>query len=73
MADLHGANLRGAELGEANLRDADLFKANLRRADLRGAKGLDEDRLMLAKNWELAYRDPEHAYGQPIPVPLDDE
>jgi len=36
-ADLYGANLRGADLYGAYLRGADLYDANLRGADLRGA------------------------------------
>ena len=37
VANLSGANLRGADLSDANLRGADLSDANLRVADLRGA------------------------------------
>ena len=39
-ADLHCADLRGANLCNANLRGGNLFNANLRDANLRGA-GLD--------------------------------
>jgi len=40
QANLTGANLRGASLGDANLRDAYLGGANLINADLRGAKNI---------------------------------
>ena len=28
---------------------------------------------LAAGNWEHAYRDSEHAYGEPIPTPPDDK
>ena len=72
-ADLSGTSLFGADLRGADLSAARLIKANLREADLRGTGGLVEDQLKRATSWELAYRDPEHAYGKPIPTPPDDE
>ena len=41
MANLRGANLRGADLIGANLRDANLIGANLRDANLNGANLID--------------------------------
>lgn len=67
-ADLRGANLRGTNLQAANLGGAYLHNADLSNADLRGAIGLAERQLTRAKHLNLAYRDPEHAYGKPIPT-----
>ena len=76
-ADLRGADLRGTNLGEANLsgahlEGANLFKAvldgaNLSGAFLYGAQFLNCAQLVLAPNWQSAFRDDALACGAPIP------
>src|SRR5262249_141401 len=76
-ADLRGADLRGttlcdADLSGAHLEGANFFKAVLDRANLAGAY-LDEAQflncaqLLVARNWQSAFRDEAHACGEAIP------
>ena len=76
-ADLQGANLRGtnlsrANLAGANLQEANLFKAVLDGADLtgaflQGAQFLNCAQLVLAHNWQSAFRDDALGCGAAIP------
>jgi uncharacterized protein YjbI with pentapeptide repeats len=76
-ADLRGADLRGANLSQANLSGAhleraNLFKAALDDADLAGAmlygaQFLNCAQLVLAHNWQSAFRDDGLACGAAIP------
>jgi hypothetical protein len=71
-ADLRGANLSDGVLVGAQLDGANFFKAVLDRADLAGAsligaQFLTRDQLVVARNWQLAFRDSELACGAPIP------
>jgi uncharacterized protein YjbI with pentapeptide repeats len=71
-ADLRGTILQGARLRGARLDDANLFKAVLDDADLEdavliGAQFLNCAQLIVARNWQLAKRDPALACGAPIP------
>lgn len=78
-AELTRAKLQGADLEEVKLDDADMLRADLRRAtfwppylggdEIEAAKKAACAQLQSAKNWELAYRDPEMACGAPIPEP----
>ena len=76
-AKLSDANLEGADLGGASLKGACLGGAKLRGAylnfaDLRGVADLTEEQLRSGIDWESAYRDQSHAYGESIPERLDD-
>ena len=76
-ADLRGADLRGTSLSQANLsganlEGANLFKAMLDGADLggaflNGAQFLNCAQLVVARNWQSAFRDEELACGASIP------
>ena len=76
-ADLQGADLRGTNLSEVNLSDANLeganlFKAVLDGADLadaflHGAQFLNCAQLVLAHNWQSAFRDDALGCGAAIP------
>ena len=76
-ADLRGADLRGTSLSQANLsganlEGANLFKAMLDGADLAGAflygaQFLNCAQLVVARNWQSAFRDEALACGASIP------
>jgi uncharacterized protein YjbI with pentapeptide repeats len=76
-ADLRGADLRGtklcdADLSGARLEDANFFKAALDGADLAGAyldgaQFLNCAQLIVARNWQSAYRDETLACGAAVP------
>src|SRR5438128_9898329 len=76
-ADLRGADLRGTEcantdLSGAHLEGANLFKAVLDGADLAGAllfgaQFLNCAQLIVARNWQSAFRDEALACGATIP------
>jgi uncharacterized protein YjbI with pentapeptide repeats len=77
QADLRGADLRGtklcdADLSGAHLEGANLFKtvldgANLAGAFLTGAQFLNCAQLIVARNWQLAFRDEALACGASLP------
>src|SRR5215471_3485196 len=67
-ADLRGTNLNGANLSGAHLEGANLFKAMLDDADLAeaflyGAQFLNYAQLVVARNWQSAFRDETLACG----------
>jgi uncharacterized protein YjbI with pentapeptide repeats len=71
-ADLRGTNLSGANLSGAHLDGANLFKAvldsaNLAGAFLNGAQFLNCAQLIVAQNWQSAFRDDALACGASIP------
>ena len=71
-ADLRGTNLGGANLSVAHLEAANFFKAVLDRADLsgaflNGAQFLNCAQLIVAQNWQSAFRDDALACGASIP------
>ena len=76
-ADLRGADLRGTKLCDANLSGARLeganfFKAALDGADLAGAylggaQFLNCAQLIVARNWQSAFRDETLACGAAVP------
>jgi uncharacterized protein YjbI with pentapeptide repeats len=71
-ADLRGTNLNGANLSGAHLEDANLFKAVLDGADLAdaffyGAQFLNCAQLVVARNWQSAFRDNALACGAATP------
>ena len=76
-ADLRSADLRGTSLSQANLsgatlEGANLFKAvldgaDLARAFLNGAQFLNCAQLVVAQDWQLAFRDEALACGASIP------
>ncbi len=71
-ADLRGAvlsaaNLAGAHLGGANLFKSMLDDADLSEADLSGAQFLHCGQLVMARNWQAAYRGEDLACGASIP------
>ena len=76
-ANLRGADLRGTNLGQANLSGANLeganvFKAVFDGADLagaflNGAQFLNCAQLVVAQNWQSAFRDEALACGTSIP------
>ena len=76
-ADLRGADLRGTNLSRANLSGAHLdganfFKAvldgtNIAGAFLNGAQFLNCAQLIVARNWQSAFRDDELTCGASIP------
>jgi uncharacterized protein YjbI with pentapeptide repeats len=77
-ADLRGADLRGtkcanADLSGARLEGANLFKAMLDGADLAGASVFDAQflncaQLLVARNWQSAFRDDSLGCGATIPA-----
>ena len=71
-ADLRGANCSGANLAGARLEGANLFKAVLDGADLAGAFLYDAQflncaQLVVARNWQSAFRDEALSCGAAIP------
>ena len=71
-ADLRGTNLSQANLSRAHLEGANLFKAvldgaNLAGAFLTGAQFLNCAQLVVARNWQSAFRDETVGCGAPIP------
>ena len=71
-ADLRGTNLNGANLSGAHLEDANLFKTVLDGADLADAffyraQFLNCAQLVVARNWQSAFRDNALACGAAIP------
>ena len=76
-ADLRGADLRGtkfcdADLSDAHLEGANFFKAVLDGADLTaafldGVQFLNCAQLIVARNWQSAFRDEALGCGAPIP------
>src|SRR5215831_18991332 len=71
-ADLRGTNLSQANLSDANLQEANLFKAVLDGSDLTGAflygaQFLNCAQLVVARNWQSAFRDDALACGASIP------
>ena len=71
-ADLRGTSLSQAKLSGANLEGANLFKAVLDGADLagaflNGAQFLNCAQLVVAQNWQSAFRDEALACGTSIP------
>ena len=72
QADLRGTNLSQANLSRAHLDGANLFKAVLDHADLAGAflyeaQFLNCAQLIVARNWQSAFRDDALACGAPVP------
>ena len=71
-ADLRGTNLSGANLSGAHLDGANFFKAVLDDADiagatLNGAQFLNCAQLIVAQNWQSAFRDDVLACGASVP------
>jgi uncharacterized protein YjbI with pentapeptide repeats len=71
-ADLRGTKLCDADLSGARLEGANFFKAALDGADLTGAsldgtQFLNCAQLIVARNWQSAYRDEALACGASIP------
>jgi uncharacterized protein YjbI with pentapeptide repeats len=71
-ADLRGATCRDTNLSGAHLEHANLFKAVLDGADLAGAfllsvQFLNCGQLVVARNWQSAFRDDELGCGAAIP------
>ena len=71
-ADLRGTRLSGANLSDARLDGANLFKAmldgaNLARASLDAARFLNCAQLVVALNWQSAFRDAPLGCGAAIP------
>jgi uncharacterized protein YjbI with pentapeptide repeats len=71
-ADLRGTNLRDADLSGARLEGANFFKAILDGADLAAAylneaQFLNCAQLIVARNWQSAYRDQTLACGAAVP------
>ena len=76
-ADLRGTNLSRASLSGAHLDGANFFKAVLDDADLsgtflNGAQFLNCAQLIVAQNWQSAFRDDALACGASIPLSSDD-
>jgi uncharacterized protein YjbI with pentapeptide repeats len=72
QADLRGTNLSQANLSRAHLDGANFFKAVLDHADLAGAflyeaQFLNCAQLIVARNWQSAFRDDALACGAPVP------
>ena len=77
-ADLRGTNLSGANLSGAHLEAANLFKVVLYGADLagaflNGAQFLNCAQLIVAQNWQSAFRDDALACGASIPDRMPSE
>ena len=71
-ADLRGTNFCDADLSDAHLEGANFFKAvldgaNLTGAFLDGVQFLNCAQLIVARNWQLAFRDETLGCGAPIP------
>ena len=71
-ADLRGTNLCDADLSGARLEGANFFKAALDGADLAGAylggaQFLNCAQLIVARNWQSAFRDGTLACGAAVP------
>lgn len=71
-ADLRGTNFSQANLSSSHLERANLFKAVLDGADLAGAflyqaQFLNCAQLVVARNWQSAFRDDALACGASIP------
>ena len=71
-ADLRGTNLCDADLSGTRLEGANFFKAALDGADLAGAyldgaQFLNCTQLIVARNWESAFRDQTLACGAAVP------
>jgi uncharacterized protein YjbI with pentapeptide repeats len=71
-ADLRGTKLCGADLSSARLEGANFFKAELDGADLAGAyldgaQFLNCAQLIVARNWQSAFRDETLACGAAVP------
>jgi uncharacterized protein YjbI with pentapeptide repeats len=71
-ADLRGTNLSGANLSGAHLDGANFFKAvldgaHLAGAFLNGAQFLNCAQLVVARNWQSAFRDETVGCGATIP------
>jgi uncharacterized protein YjbI with pentapeptide repeats len=71
-ADLRGTNLSGANLSGTHRDGTNFFKAVLDRADLTGAflygaQFLNCAQLVVAQNWQSAFRDDALACGASIP------
>src|SRR5215472_2883302 len=71
-ADLRGTSLSWANLSGANLEGTNLFKAMLDGADLAGAslygaEFLNCAQLVVARNWQSAFRDEALACGASVP------
>ena len=72
-ADLRGTNCSEANLAGAHLERANLFKVVLDGADLAGAflhdaQFLNCAQLVVARNWQSAFRDEALGCGAPIPT-----
>ena len=72
QADLRGTNLSQANLSRAHLDGANFFKAVLDDADLAGAflyeaQFLNCAQLIVARNWQSAFRDDALACGASLP------
>jgi uncharacterized protein YjbI with pentapeptide repeats len=72
QADLRGTNLSQANLSRAHLDGVNFFKAVLDGADLAGAflyeaQFLNCGQLIVARNWQSAFRDDALACGASIP------
>jgi uncharacterized protein YjbI with pentapeptide repeats len=72
QADLRGTNLSQANLSRAHLDGANFFKAVLDDADLAGAflykaQFLNCAQLIVARNWQSAFRDEALGCGASIP------
>jgi uncharacterized protein YjbI with pentapeptide repeats len=72
QADLRGTNLYQANLSRAHLNGANFFKAvldgaNLAEAFLTGAQFLNCAQLIVARNWQSAFRDETLGCGASIP------
>jgi uncharacterized protein YjbI with pentapeptide repeats len=72
QADLRGTSLSQANLSRAHLDGANFFKAILDHADLAGAflyeaQFLNCAQLIVARNWQSAFRDDALACGAPVP------
>ena len=72
QADLRGTNLSQANLSRARLDGANFFKAvldgaNLAGAFLTGAQFLNCAQLIVARNWQSAFRDETLGCGASIP------
>ena len=77
-ADLRGTNLGGANLSSAHLNGANFFKVVLDGADLagaflNGAQFLNCAQLIVAQNWQSAFRDDALACGASIPDRMPSE
>jgi uncharacterized protein YjbI with pentapeptide repeats len=71
-SDLRGTNLSQSNLSGAHLEGANLFKAvldgaNLSGACLYGAQFINCAQLVVAWNWQSAFRDEALTCGAPIP------